>query len=57
MRGEEANGRTHLLSLLLLLVAVADIGAEHDTKQPPPFRKREEGGVGDTRKAGSLVKN
>lgn len=35
MRGEEANGRTHLLSLLLLLlllpVATADIGAERDS--------------------------
>lgn len=44
VRGEEANGRTHLLSLLLP-VATADIGAERDIKQPPTPRKREERGT------------
>lgn len=53
VRGEEANGRTHLLSplLLLLLLAIADIGAERDTKQPPPGRER---GGGNRRKARHL---
>lgn len=38
--GEEANGHTHLLSLLLP-VATEDIGAERDTKHPPSERERE----------------
>lgn len=46
-RGEEANGRTHLLSLLLLLVTIADIGAEGDTKQSP--LQEEKGGGGHKR--------
>lgn len=41
--GEEANGHTHLLSLLLLVAAQAYIDAECDTKQPPPLRQREKG--------------
>lgn len=42
MRGEEANGSTHLLSLLLL-VATADIGAERDHKTTPLQEERQEG--------------
>lgn len=42
MRGEEANGRTHLLSLLLLLVAIAHRGAECDMNNPPLQEDEEE---------------
>ena len=57
MRGEEANGQTHLLSLLLLLHAIANMGAECDTKQPPPFEEERWGGEHKKEKASGHIYN